>query len=255
LKRKDAEKDYSDDEIKEANKYHSMMTSDQRENLLQTILLGFPGSLETYSLERFKSELAKYNSVGADELRQNLHSFIKEIMPVAEESGVLMGIHPDDPPFPLFGLPRVVSKKNDFEQILNVNDSPSNGITYCPGSLAALPENDVVDLAETFARRVNFIHLRNVKKDGHGGFVEDNHLDGDVDMYGVMRPLVIEQNRRIEKGLKGSRLPLRPDHGHLMLPDMGRKGIYPGYSLFGRMRGLAELRGLELGIRRSLGLQ
>ena len=255
LKRKDAERDYSDDEIKEAEKYHRTMTSDQQDNLLRTILLGFPGSLQAYSLDGFKSEVAKYNSIGADELRQNLRSFINEIIPVAEESGVLMGIHPDDPPFPLFGLPRVVSNKHDFEQILSVVDSPSNGITYCPGSLAALPENDVVDMAKELAPRVNFIHLRNVKKDRRGGFVEENHLDGDVDMYGVMKPLVIEQMRRIEKGLKGSRLPLRPDHGHLMLPDLGRKGIYPGYSLFGRMRGLAELRGLELGIRRSLGLK
>jgi mannonate dehydratase len=255
LKRKDAERDYSDDEIKEAEQYYLAMTTDQREKLLETILLGFPGSLEAYTLDGFKSELDKYDNIGASDLRQNLRSFMREIMPVAEESGVLLGIHPDDPPFSLFGLPRIVSTKKDFEQILSVENSQSNGITYCPGSLAAFPENDVVDMAETFASRINFIHLRNVKRDGKGGFVEDNHLEGDVDMYGVMKPLVLEQQRRIENGIKGSRLPLRPDHGHLMLPDMKREGIYPGYSLFGRMKGLAELRGLELGIRRSLGLQ
>jgi mannonate dehydratase len=254
LKRKGAEKDYTDSEINEAERYYRTMTNDDREKLLQTILLGFPGSLEAYTLDGFKAELAKYDNIGAEEIRQNLRMFIKEIIPVAEESGVLLGIHPDDPPFPLFGLPRVVSTKKDFEQILAVADSQANGITYCPGSLAASSENDVVGMAEKFASRINFIHLRNVKRDGKGGFVEDNHLDGDVDMYGVMKPLILEQQRRVENGLKGSRMPLRPDHGHLMIPDMNRKGIYPGYSLFGRMRGLAELRGLEFGIRRSLGL-
>lgn len=255
LKRNKAENDYSDQEVKEAERYYKSMTDSQHETLLQTILLGLPGSLEAYTLETFRSELGKYENIGAGELRENLKYFLKEIIPVAEESGVFLGIHPDDPPFPLFGLPRVVSSKTDFEQILAVADSPSNGITHCPGSLAASSSNDVVDMSEKLAQRINFIHLRNVKRDGNGGFVEDNHLDGDVDMYGVMKPLILEQKRRIDKGLKNSRLPMRPDHGHLMIPDQNRKGIYPGYSLFGRMRGLAELRGLELGIRRSLGFK
>ncbi len=253
LKRTGSQNDYSYDEVTEAEKYFRSLTDNQREGLLQTILLGFPGSLEAYSLEGLKVELSKYDKISASELRMNLQYFVKEITTAAEESGVFMGIHPDDPPFSLFGLPRVVSSKSDFEQILAASDSTSNGITYCPGSLAASPSSDVVDMAERFAERINFIHLRNVRKDRKGGFIEDNHLDGDVDMYGVMKPLVLEQNRRLEKGLKNSRMPMRPDHGHLMLPDMNRKGIYPGYSLFGRMRGLAELRGLELGIQRSLG--
>lgn len=254
LKRNGSEKDYSDDEFKEAEKYYGNMTDSQREELLQTILLGLPGSLEAYTLDALRAELSKYDEISANALRENLQYFVKEITPVAEESGVFMGIHPDDPPFPLFGLPRVVSSKSDFEQILAVTDSTTNGITYCPGSLAASSSNDVVDIAESFVERINFIHLRNVTRDRKGGFVEDNHLDGDADMYGVMKPLVLEQVRRFEKGLKNSRMPMRPDHGHLMLPDQSKKGIYPGYSLFGRMRGLAELRGLELGIRRSLGL-
>ena len=254
LKRKNAEKNYSGEEIKEAEEYHRTMTAGQQEELLQTILLGFPGSLEAYTLDGFKSELEKYDNIDVNGLRQNLLSFIREITLIAEESGVLLGIHPDDPPFPLFGLPRVVSTKKDFEEIMSAVDSQSNGITFCPGSLAVSPDNDVVNMAETFATRINFIHLRNVKKDRKGGFIEDNHLDGDVDMYGVMKPLVLEQERRIKNGLEGSRTPMRSDHGHLMIPDMSRKGIYPGYSLFGRMRGLAELRGLELGIRRSLNL-
>ncbi|HUI29401.1 MAG TPA: mannonate dehydratase [Candidatus Acidoferrales bacterium] len=253
LKRKDSEKDYRNQEIKEAEKYFRAMTSEQRDTLHRTILLGFPGSLDAYTLDGFRSELAKYEKIDAGELRENLYFFIKEIIASAEESDVLLGIHPDDPPFQFFGLPRVVSSKQDFEQILSVSDSQSNGITYCPGSLAASTGNNIVEMAEAFASRINFIHLRNVKRDGTGGFIEDNHLDGDVDMYRVMKPLVLEQERRAEKGLKS--LPMRPDHGHLMIPDMNRKGIYPGYSLFGRMRGLSELRGLELGIRRSLGLQ
>ena len=255
LKREGAEKDYTEEQLREGKAHYERMGSEEKEKLLQTILLGLPGSLEAYTLDAFREALGKYDTIGDAELRGNLCEFIREITPAAEEAGVLLGIHPDDPPFPLFGLPRVVSNKKDFEQILAASDSPSNGLTFCPGSLVASPDNDIVDMAESFAKRINFIHLRNVKRDGKGGFIEDNHLDGDVDMYGVMKPLVIEQSRRASLGLKSARMPMRPDHGHLMIPDMNRQGIYPGYSLFGRMRGLAELRGLELGIRRSIGLQ
>ena len=254
LKRKGAENDYTEEQLREGKAHYEQMRGKERERLLQTILLGLPGSLEAYTVDAFKHALEEYDHIGDAELRGNLYEFIKEIAPAAEEAGILLGIHPDDPPFPLFGLPRVVSNKNDLARILAAADSPSNGLTFCPGSLIASPDNDVVDMAESFARRINFIHLRNVRRDGKGGFVEDNHLDGDVDMYGVMKPLVIEQSRRAKLGLKSARMPLRPDHGHLMIPDMNRQGIYPGYSLFGRMRGLAELRGLELGIRRSIGL-
>ncbi len=254
LKRKGAENDYTEEQLREGKAYFGQMSAEEKEKLLRTILLGLPGSLEAYTLDAFREALGKYDTIGDAELRGNLCEFIREITPAAEEAGVLLGIHPDDPPFPLFGLPRVVSNKKDFEQILAASDSPSNGLTFCPGSLVASPDNDVVDMAESFAKRINFIHLRNVRRDGKGGFIEDNHLDGDVDMYGVMKTLVIEQSRRASLGLKSARMPMRPDHGHLMIPDMNRQGIYPGYSLFGRMRGLAELRGLELGIRRSIGL-
>ena len=252
LKRSGAASDYTDSELAEAEAYYRGMSDKEKDKLLKTILLGLPGSLEAYTLDAFSDALGKYNGIVDKELREHLHEFIRDITPAAEEAGVLLGIHPDDPPFPLFGLPRVVSKKKDFEEILGAAESQSNGLTFCPGSLAADPNNDVVDMSESFAKRVNFIHLRNVTKDGKGGFVEDYQLGGDIDMYGVMKPLVIEQNRRTSLGLKSARMPLRPDHGHLMIPDMHRKGIYPGYSLFGRMRGLAELRGLELGIRASL---
>jgi mannonate dehydratase len=254
LKRQNAEGDYSREQIRLARQYFAGLNESQKEKLKQTALLGLPGSLEAYTLEEFRSALSEYAEIGAAKLRENLCDFIKAIIPVAEEARVLMAIHPDDPPWPLLGLPRVVSNKQDIQQLLSVCDSPANGITFCAGSLGAGFANDLVDMAESLAPRVNFIHLRNVSRNADGDFIEDNHLDGDVDMYGVMKALLLEQKRRVEAGRKDSRLPMRPDHGHLMLPDRHRQGIYPGYSLFGRMRGLAELRGLELGIRRSWGI-
>ncbi len=254
LDRRGAEEDYTDVELEDAVIYFESISEKERAKLLRTILLGLPGSLEAYTLEAFRDALSKYEGIGDKELRGHLHEFLRDVTPAAEEAGVLLAIHPDDPPFPLLGLPRVVSSKADLEEILDAVDSPSNGLTFCPGSLAANPDNDVVDMAEACAGRVNFVHLRNVRRDGRGGFLEDNHLDGNVDMYSVMKPLVVEMGRRRALGMKNQMMPLRPDHGHLMIPDMNRKGIYPGYSLFGRMRGLAELRGLELGIQRSMGL-
>lgn len=251
LQRPHAEKDYRQEQINNARQYFESLNESQREKLKHTVLLGLPGSLEAYTLDKLESALREYDEMGDDALRENLYGFIKQIIPVAEEAGVLMAIHPDDPPWPLLGLPRVVSNKQDIEQILSVIASPSNGITFCTGSLGAGFENNLIEMAENFAQRVNFIHLRNVTRNKDGDFIEDNHLDGDVDMYGVMKALLIEQKRRVDTGRKDSRMPMRPDHGHLMLPDQNRQGIYPGYSLFGRMRGLAELRGLELGIRRA----
>jgi mannonate dehydratase len=152
------------------------------------------------------------------------------------------------------GLPRVVSNEKDLERIVNVIDSPSNGITLCTGSFGAAIGNDLVHMAERFASRISFVHLRNVRRNKEGNFSEDDHLNGDIDLYGVGKAMVLEQQRRVEEGREDRRMPFRPDHGHLMLPEQNKKGIYPGYSLFGRMKGLAEVRGLELGIRRSLGL-
>jgi mannonate dehydratase len=254
LKRKNAEKDYTPEQINDAKKNFESLNDKERENLINTVLLGFPGSGESYTLEGLRGAINEYNSLSADALRENLLYFLKEIIPSAEESGVLMGIHPDDPPRSLLGLPRVVSNKGDIQKILHSVDSASNGITLCTGSLGAGIKNNLVEITESFASRINFIHLRNVKNSGDDGFIEQNHLDGDVDMYGVMKALLKEQNRRKDAGRKDFRMPFRPDHGHLMTPDQNKKGIYPGYSLFGRMRGLAELRGLELGIKLSLGL-
>lgn len=254
LRRPDAEKDYDQGQINKAKQYYDSMNESQKHKLIQTVLLGFPGSLEAYTLEEFKSALGEYREIGDNELRENLYDFMREIIPVAEESGVQMAIHPDDPPWSLLGLPRIVSNKQDVEQIISVVDSVANGITLCAGSLGASADNNLVEIAERFAGRINFIHLRNVARNKEGDFVEDNLLDGDIDIYAVMKALLLEQKRRMDEGRKDIRMPMRPDHGHLMLPDQARQGIYPGYSLFGRMRGLAELRGLEMGIRRSLEL-
>lgn len=254
LKRKNAEKDYSQEKYEAAKSYFDKLDSDEKQKLIDTILLGLPGSLEAYTLDEFKDALSEYDQIDDKALRNNLYLFIKEIIPVAEESGVFMAIHPDDPPFSLLGLPRVVSNINDIEQILSTVESNNNGITMCTGSFGAGYFNDCVEIAERFSDRINFVHLRNVKRNEDGNFLEENHLEGDVDMYGVIKALLVEQKRRKESGRDDYRMPMRPDHGHLMIPDLNREGIYPGYSLFGRMRGLAELRGLELGIIRSLKL-
>jgi mannonate dehydratase len=253
LKRENAERDYNPAQVDKARQYLALLNDDQKKELTQTILLGLPGSLEAYTLEQLKAAVRHYVEVGDAGLRANLYAFIKDIVPVAEASGVRMAIHPDDPPWSLLGLPRIVANEDDIVRILAVAESPSNGLTLCTGSLGAGFANDLTHMAERFAPRVNFIHLRNVSRNADGDFLEEGHLDGDIDLFGVMRTLVLEQQRRKTEGRSDRRMPFRPDHGHLMTPDMQRSGIYPGYSLFGRMRGLAELRGLELGIRRSLG--
>jgi mannonate dehydratase len=254
LKRQNAEKDYNEEQIISAKNYIEKINNEQREKLIQTILLGLPGSLEAYTLEEFKLALKEYDKIGVDELRENLSYFIKEIIPVAEESKVIMAIHPDDPPWSLLGLPRIVGNKEDIKQILNMIDSPSNGITFCTGSLGAGYDNDILDMTKSFANKINFIHLRNLTRNKNGDFAETYHLEGDIDLYGVMKTLLLEQKKRKEVGRKDWRIPMRPDHAHLMIPDQHKEGIYPGYSLFGRMRALSELRGMELGIKRSLGI-
>ena len=254
LKRARAEHEYSKDDLRRAKEYFEALDEEERRILGQTVLLGFPGSGDAYTLEGLRQALSGYDDIGERDLRENLRQFLMEIIPVAHESGVVMAIHPDDPPWPLLGLPRIVSSERDIEQVLSAVDSRSNGITLCTGSLGVRADNDLVHLAERFAKRINFIHLRNITRSPDGGFIEDNHLDGDVDLYGVMKVLLLEQKRREDEGRNDRRMPFRPDHGHLTSADRNKQNIYPGYSLFGRMRGLAELRGMELGIRRSLGL-
>ena len=254
LRRPGAEASYSEEQRREAQALFDGLDEQGRDRLVKTVLLGFPGSGETYTLDGLRAALLSYERIDGERLRENLRDFLREVIPVAIASGVRMAIHPDDPPWPLLGLPRVVSDAHDVERILATVDDPANGITLCTGSFGASAGNDLVGMAERFARRVNFVHLRNITRDDAGNFIEANHLDGDVDIYGVMKALLVEQNRRAVEEPRNRRMPMRPDHGHLMLADRNRPNIYPGYSLFGRMRGLAELRGMELGIRRALEL-
>lgn len=252
LKRDNVEKEYTHEQIDEARFYYESLTQKDKDWLTETILYGLPGSLDVYTLDEFRKAISEYDEIGDKELRENLYYFINEILPTAEELNVRMAIHPDDPPWSLLGLPRIVGNINDFEKIVSAYDSYSNGFTFCTGSLGASIKNDIVDMTKTFADRINFVHLRNVSRDKQNNFKEEYHLEGEIDLYNVMRELLLEQKRRKEERRKDYIIPLRPDHGHLMIPEMNKAGIYPGYSLFGRMRGLAELRGMELAILKSL---
>lgn len=250
LKRPGAEAVYSEAQKHKAKDALDKMSEDEQDTLIRNIIAGLPGSDAGYTLAEFQKVLDTYDEVGDAELRSNLYRFLEAIIPVAQESGVLMAIHPDDPPFPLLGLPRVVSTEADAKQLLNVVDSPNNGLCFCTGSYGVRADNDLPGMAERLGHRINFIHLRATKRDDEGNFYEADHLTGDVDMYAVMKALVNEQNKRVRDGRKDLRMPMRPDHGHQMLDDLNKK-TNPGYSAIGRLRGLAELRGLELGIRRS----
>ncbi|MCV9386625.1 mannonate dehydratase [Reichenbachiella ulvae] len=250
LERPGAKESYSDQQIQAAEKYYKQMSEADREQLISNIIAGLPGAEEGYTLEQFQHVLSAYDSIDAAGLKKNLYAFLAAIVPAAEEAGVLLCIHPDDPPFPILGLPRVVSTEQDIEELYAAVDSPNNGLTYCTGSFGVREDNDLVGMVERLGHRIHFIHLRATKRDAEGNFHEADHLDGDVDMYGVMKALVEEQAKRHEAGRQDLRMPFRPDHGHKMLDDLSKK-TNPGYSAIGRLRGLAELRGLELGIRRS----
>tara|TARA_R110002049_G_scaffold3795_5_gene27581 strand:+ start:56578 stop:57774 length:1197 start_codon:yes stop_codon:yes gene_type:complete len=251
LKRPGAENDYTDAQKKAAEAYLKNTSANDQKKLIKNIIAGLPGAEEGYTLKEFNKILATYDNVGPKELKANLFSFLSEIIPAAEKAGILMCIHPDDPPFPILGLPRVVSTEQDINDLYEAVNSQNNGLTYCTGSFGVRADNDLVGMVKRLGSRIHFIHLRATKRDEHGNFHEADHLDGDVDMYGVMKALVEEQQKRAASGRKDLRMPFRPDHGHKMLDDLKKK-TNPGYSGIGRLRGLAELRGLELGIRRSL---
>jgi len=249
LKREASRESYSQEQISRAESYFMGLDEGAVNELKDSLIAGLPGSEERYSLEQFREAVDVYQGVAHEDLRDSLYRFLREVVPVAESNGISLAIHPDDPPYPILGLPRVVSTEADLQGLLEVVDSQSNGFTMCTGSFGVRAENDLPRMIDRFGDRIHFVHLRSVEREKDGSFYEANHLEGSVDMFEIMKSLVV--NFRLNK-TKAS-IPMRPDHGHQMLDDLGKRGN-PGYSAIGRLRGLAELRGLEMGIERVLGV-
>ncbi|MEZ0169963.1 mannonate dehydratase [Microvirga sp. TS319] len=243
LQRPGAEQEQTPDVLARAKEWYDRSSEVDRNKLLANIMAGLPGAYDRYDIPGLRAMLSRYDGIDASALRENLARFLREVVPVAEEVGIRMCIHPDDPPRPLMGLPRIVSNADDLAFIVGAVDSPANGITLCSGSLGAGPSNDVPAIARRFANRIWFAHLRNVAKDPDGSFMEADHLGGDTDMVAVVTALLEEQKRRKDSGEERWRIPMRPDHGHELLDDVG-KPTHPGYPAIGRLKGLAELRGV-----------
>lgn len=245
LERKDGEKDYSDDDIRKARLRFEAMDENEKKKLFQNTMLGLPGSDEAFTPGQVQTALQTYKSINRDTLKKHLSYFLQQVVPVAEKFGLKMAIHPDDPPYSILGLPRIVSTEKDVEYLLGAVSSPANGLCFCTGSFGARADNDLVKMIQRFGDHIHFLHLRNTKRDKEGNFYEADHLAGDADMYAIVKEVLLLMKKR------NISIPMRPDHGHQMLDDLKKK-TYPGYSAIGRLRGLAEIRGLELGISKNL---
>ncbi len=246
LKRPGAEREYTADEVSKAKRRFETMTDAEKETLYRNALLGLPGSEERFTEEQILKALKTYEHIDSKKLKEHLFYFLKQVVPVAERVGLKMAIHPDDPPFPILGLPRVVSTERDAQEVIQCAPSPANGLCFCTGSYGVRADNDLAGMIQRLGDHIHFLHLRNTRRDADGNFFEADHLDGDTDMVAVVTEIVKLMQRT------GRSIPMRPDHGHQMLDDLKKK-TYPGYSAIGRLRGLAELRGLELGISRLIG--
>lgn len=251
LGREGAYQEFDAQEQQDAKAYLDSLTPEQKKTLTNNVMAGLPGTKDVLTIDEFKGHLEKYKDIDADQLRKNLTWFLQTIIPEAEKLGVKMCIHPDDPPRPIFGLPRVVSTESDLKALINASPSPSNGITFCTGSLGAREDNDLPGIVERLGEHIHFLHLRNVRREADGSFYEDDHLSGSSDMYGVMKSIILEQEKRERSGRNDVAIPMRPDHGHKLLDDFSHD-TFPGYPAIGRLKGLAELRGLEIGIKNSL---